>query len=109
MKHMKNKNKVWVKLPGCFMLLMILATNCKGDKSSVSSDTLWQFQTHREEIAPAHWVDVEMLYEGKATLALSGDGKAYANGCWSLELDVTSDHPGSYCLEGKRRKTSNPA
>ena len=49
---------------------MILATNCTGDKPSVSSDTLWQFQTHREEIAPAHWVDKEVQYEGKATLAL---------------------------------------
>jgi len=86
---MKNKNKVWMKLPGCFILIMTLATNCEGDKPSVSTNTLWQFQSHREEISPAHWVDKEVQYEGKATLALSGTGKEYVNGCWSLELDVT--------------------
>ena len=90
---MKPKNKVWEKLPGCLILIMLLATNCKGDKPSVSSDTLWQFQAHREEVAPAHWVDKEVQNEGKASLALSGAGKDYANGCWSLELDVT---PGKY-------------
>ena len=92
-KRMKNKNRVWVKSPGYFIPIMILTIGCTGDNPSESADTLWQFQTHREEIAPAHWVEEEMLYEGKPTLVLSGDGKAYANGCWSLDFDVT---PGTF-------------
>lgn len=70
--------------------MMILTINCTRDSPSDSVDTLWQFQTHREEIAPAHWVDQDMQYDGRATLALAGDGKAYANGCWSLDIAVTS-------------------
>lgn len=73
---------------GCFNAILILTASCSGDRPVESPDTLWQFQAHRDEIAPVHWVDEEILYEGKATLALAGDGKPYANGCWSLEMDV---------------------
>ncbi len=76
-----------------FIVIMILVASCSGEKPSESSDTLWQFDTPRAEIAPAHWVDNEVEYEGKATLALSGDGKDYTNGRWSLEVDVS---PGNF-------------
>jgi hypothetical protein len=79
--------------PSCFIIIMILTTNCSDERPSESSDTLWQFKAHRPEIAPAHWVDNEVRYEGKATLALSGHGKAYANGSWSLQIDVI---PGNF-------------
>ncbi len=72
---------------------MILTTNCTGKRPSETSDTKWQFEAHREEIAPTHWVDDEVRYEGKATLALSGSGNSYANGNWSLDIDVT---PGNF-------------
>ena len=78
----------------CFLMtIMYLAASCSGEKPSESSDTLWQFKTPRAEIAPAYWVDNEVRYEGKASLALSGDGKEYANGSWSLEMEVT---PGNF-------------
>lgn len=77
---------------GCFLILLILSTACTDKQASESSDTRWQFNTPRPEIAPAHWVDQEVLFEGKPTLALAGDGKAYTNGNWSLDVDVT---PGS--------------
>jgi predicted amidohydrolase len=75
-----------------FTIVVILSAGCAREKSSEASDTRWQFLTPRAEIAPAHWVDDEVQFEGKATLALSGDGKVYANGRWSLEVDVS---PGS--------------
>ncbi len=49
--------------------------------------------TQREEIEPAHWVENDILYDGQATLAISGDGKAYANGSWTKSYEVT---PGKY-------------
>jgi predicted amidohydrolase len=68
---------------------MILTANCIGEKTSGTAETPWHFKAQREEIAPAHWVDSEVLYGGKATLALSGQGKAHSNGSWYLESDVS--------------------
>ena len=76
---------------GSLIVIMILSTNCSGDKPSESFETSWQFHSQRPEIAPAHWVDDDVLYDGQATLVLSGDGKDYSNGCWSLEVEVTPD------------------
>ena len=83
----------YLLLPACFIIIMILASNCTRERPPESSDTLWQFKSQRAEIAPAYWVDHEVQYEGQATLALSGDGKAYANGFWNLEMEVT---PGNF-------------
>ena len=77
---------------GCFILLLLLGAACTDKKPSESSHTPWQFNAQRPEIAPAHWVDQEVVFEGKPTLAMAGDGKAYANGSWNLDVEVT---PGS--------------
>ncbi len=90
---MKNKYMSRVKVPACFILIMMLNVNCTDNNPSESFDTLWQFESPRDEIAPDHWVDGEVLMEGKASLAMSGDGKEYVNGCWSQELEVT---PGKF-------------
>jgi predicted amidohydrolase len=93
---MSNKTKFVCALyrhllwPDYFWVIMILATSCTGNTPSEPSDTLWHFKSHRPDIAPVHWVDDEVRYEGKATLALSGQGKAYANGCWTLDMDITA-------------------
>jgi hypothetical protein len=79
--------------PGCFILTMFLVSNCIDKRPPESADSTWQFNAPRAEIAPDYWVDNEVRYEGKATLALSGQGKAYANGGWSFEVDVT---PGNF-------------
>jgi predicted amidohydrolase len=86
----QKRNILW---PGYFSIVMILTTSCAGERPSETSETSWQFNAPREEIAPAHWVDEEIIYEGKATLALSGSGKPYVNGNWNLEVDVT---PGAF-------------
>ena len=70
-------------------MLMVLSIACTDKQAAESSDTRWQFNTPRPEIAPAHWVDQEVLLEGKPTLALAGDGKAYTDGNWSLDVEVT--------------------
>ncbi len=75
---------------GYILMLIVLGTACADKQARVSSDTPWQFNAPRPEIAPDHWVDSEVLFEGKPTLALSGDGKAYTNGNWSLDVDVTT-------------------
>jgi predicted amidohydrolase len=77
---------------GCFLILLFLSTACTDKKASETSHTTWHFDAQRPEIAPAHWVDREVLFEGKPTLAMAGEGKSYANGKWSLEAEVT---PGS--------------
>jgi predicted amidohydrolase len=48
----------------------------------------WTFHAQRPEIAPAHWIAEEVLFEGKPTLAMSGYGKPYVNGNWSCTQDV---------------------
>jgi len=50
----------------------------------------WQFQSQRPEIAPKYWIEKDVQHNNKPTLALSGDGKVYANGEWSLTIDVES-------------------
>jgi predicted amidohydrolase len=77
---------------GCFLMLLLLSAACKDKKPSEASQTPWQFNAQRPEIAPAQWVDQEVLFEGKPTLAMSGDGNYYANGNWALDVEVT---PGS--------------
>lgn len=78
---------------GCFLMLLVLSTACTDKKpSEASATTPWQFNAQRPEIAPAHWVDQEVLFEGKHTLAMAGDGKSYTNGKWSLDVEVI---PGS--------------
>jgi hypothetical protein len=77
----------------CSLFLLIMSFSCTGNPPIESSHTPWQFTSQREEIAPGHWIDGEVRFEGKATLALSGDGKAYVNGCWQIEMDVK---PGSF-------------
>jgi predicted amidohydrolase len=71
-------------------MLLVLSTACTDKKpSEASTATPWKFNAQRSEIAPAHWVDQEVLFEGKPTLAMAGDGKAYTNGNWSLDAEVT--------------------
>jgi len=69
-------------------MLLVLTTSCTDRKPSEASHTTWQFNAQRPDISPAHWVDHEILFEGKPTLAMAGDGKPYTNGNWSLETEV---------------------
>jgi predicted amidohydrolase len=92
---MKNKYMSRVIVPTYAILVMILLLNvsCANNNPSASIDTSWQFESSRDEIAPDYWVDGEVMMEGKASLAMSGDGKEYVNGCWSQEFEVT---PGNF-------------
>ena len=49
---------------------------------------LWQVKFQRDDVAPKSWIDDEVRYAGEKTLALSGENKAHANGCWTLQVDI---------------------
>ncbi len=53
----------------------------------------WKFESQRPAIAPASYIDTQTTFEGKPTLTLKGDGKAYAAGYW---YKVVSVEPGAY-------------
>ncbi|HET7180247.1 MAG TPA: carbon-nitrogen hydrolase family protein [Chryseosolibacter sp.] len=55
--------------------------------------TGWKFESQRPEIAPASMIDEKVTFDGKATLALKGNGKDYAAGCWYTMVNV---EPGTY-------------
>ena len=76
-----------------FVFLIALNSNCSTVDTSDPADTTWKFYSQRPEIAPLHWVENDVRYDGKPTLALSGDGKGYANGSWTKLFNVT---PGMY-------------
>ncbi len=59
------------------------------------SEQNWQFDCQRDEIAPLHSIDNNLLFRDKPTLVLSGGGKASANGNWYTVMDV---EPGKYYL-----------
>jgi predicted amidohydrolase len=48
----------------------------------------WQIKFQREDVAPKSWIEKEVLYAGEATLAISGDNKVQANGCWTYKVDI---------------------
>ncbi len=69
-------------------LFTIIVIGCSNPKHVDETTTDWKFQSQREELAPAYWVDENILFDGKSTLALSGNGKSYANGSWSYTYDA---------------------
>ncbi len=94
MSNYSKSVKVLVRLFGIsvFVLAFIsITTNCSNRQKQVVYETEWQFQSQRSEIEPAHWVEGEILFEGKPTLAISGDGKAYVNGSWTNTYEVNAN------------------
>jgi predicted amidohydrolase len=55
------------------------------------SPEMWQVKFQREDVAPKYWVESKIRYAGKETLAISGDNKAHANGCWTCLVDIVPD------------------
>ena len=71
----------------------MISTSCSNPQKPAAIDTVWQFQSQREEIEPSHWVDADVQFDDQPTLAISGDGKAYINGSWTNAYDID---PGKY-------------
>ncbi len=59
--------------------------------SGQEKDVDWTLDSQRPEITPKHWPDSEITYQGQPTLALAGDGKFHANGCWTKTVEVTGE------------------
>ena len=72
----------------CLIVFMGLTSNCSNPDEAETNYSLWQFQSQREEIAPTYWVEENVLFEGKPTLALSAQGKKYVNGSWAYIYDI---------------------
>lgn len=53
----------------------------------------WKFVSQREPISPISYIDDRITFHQEPTLAISGNGKAYANGCWYRNEEVS---PGKY-------------
>ena len=101
MKYVNSRTSMGMVLTLIIILLAFMAFKLKlfgemtGTSNSRSGD--WKFQCQRTEIEPGHWMDDELKYEGEATLALSGSGKAHANGMWTRTVDVEAGE--SYLFE----------
>ena len=81
---------IWAAL---FISSSLLSFSCTTEKPPETTDTPWQFESQREEIAPIHWVDDEVRFDEQATLAMAGDGKAFASGNWNIVKEVV---PGRF-------------
>ena len=64
----------------------------------------WEFTYQREEIAPRAWKDMQVLYHGKATLAVSGNGLTSAYGTWTRTVEA---EPGESYLFTTHFKSEN--
>jgi len=53
----------------------------------------WKVESQRDEITPQCWQDDQVRYNGASTLALAGDGRQYADGCWTRTVPV---EPNTY-------------
>lgn len=48
----------------------------------------WRYESPREELAGGYAIDSILLFEGRPTLRLSGEGRDYADGRWVAETKV---------------------
>ena len=55
---------------------------------AAGTEDSWKFESIRSEIDPHYQVSEQVLFDGEATLMLSGDGKNYCNGSWSTLFPV---------------------
>jgi predicted amidohydrolase len=90
---MKSKN-IFARVTNNFMLMIsfgcVLCTITQVTGQSLEG---WKFESQRAEIAPIHYTDSKVKFDGKPTLAFEGGGKAYCDGRWVQEVDV---EPGEH-------------
>lgn len=65
--------------------LALMAGRARAQETDLAQ---WRFESQRPEIAPRSWTDRQVLHDGRATLALAGDGKGFADGRWSRWVPV---------------------
>lgn len=75
------------------ILFLILLFQCSDFFAQELHAEAWEAGSQREEVASAYWIDQDFKFEGDPTLALAGNGKAYANGWWKTSLPAS---PNSY-------------
>jgi predicted amidohydrolase len=91
------RRKIFIYISGeILVLLLILAWFLKDGYSfdrNKDDQSDWQTGFQRETIAPDFSRDNTLLFEGKPTLAISGNGLPFVNGHWFRIYEVV---PGSY-------------
>ena len=91
MLNNKNRHFKNVNLKG--VLTFILITSLMPDSNGQQETSAWKFEAQRPSIAPVFYVDKEVTFENKPSLALKGGGKDYAAGYW---YKVVSAEPGAF-------------
>ncbi len=79
-----------------------------GKKSGGFNPAEWHFESQRDEIAPVHSLNFDVVYKNKPTLTLSGGGKKYANGCWKTTRDVIPEMYYRFKVFYKARHVEEP-
>ena len=73
---------------GAMFLFILFCGNSNVLGNEIANDR-WTFESQREEIAPKHWIDQNVRFREGPTLALSADGKEYANGNWTTFVNIS--------------------
>jgi hypothetical protein len=92
---MESKNpldiKLKLKIQLAFLIISLIGMFIPALSQQAKSD--WKFEAQRPAIAPEFYVDQQVTFEGKPSLALKGGGKDHAAGCW---YKVVHAEPGTY-------------
>lgn len=73
-----------------------------------ADSTGWRFESQRPDIAPRWWTDSEVLHEGRPTLALAGDAKAFADGRWTRTTAVEPESHYRFRAHFRSRGVEEP-
>ncbi len=68
----------------------------------------WSFSSPRAEIAPAQWIEKEIIFAGRETLALSGDSKEYVHGWWGRSIAVKPETSYEFAARFLARNVEEP-
>jgi predicted amidohydrolase len=83
----KETVKIILFLYFIIFISIVSANNISNNTQDDNSDK-WQFECKRDEIAPVHYIDEQLYFQGEPTLVLAGGGKHFANGYWYRVFDI---------------------
>ena len=71
-----------------FYTILALALLASANSLTAQALTDWTFRSQRTAIEPKHWIETDFLYQGKNTLAISGEKDGHDNGSWVQRVGV---------------------
>ena len=75
------------------VIISWIGWNCPAAMAQAPNTSEWRFYAQRTELAPAYWIENKVLFKGRPTLALAGNGKNFINGSWRHRYDI---QPGRF-------------